>query len=248
MYFSENGGMLWHAAGEGLPTKGNFVRNVAIHGNLALAIVGSELYGSQDRGGSWQAMGRYSQPFWGQVYDTHIDASSGTAYAATDNGLYAANPITSSWDWQQIAQLPNVRHIAQSATGDGELLLAAQRPGSQSTVYRWAATQSLKALTSFPRPILALAVDPNPANRNAFYVLLDSGEVIAVNEMGAKHSLGRRPGWPWDQAFDLLAVPAASGNETLLLLGHTDGLLRFTAPSSFPKQGDRVFANSLWHE
>jgi hypothetical protein len=74
-------------------------------------------------------------------------------------------------------------------------------------------------------------------------VLLDSGEVVAVGEQGKKHSLGRRPGWPWDQAFDLLAVPSAAGDGSLLLLGHTHGLLHFTAASGFLVQSGRVFAD-----
>ena len=233
MYLSDNGGVLWHVSGEGLPANPDFVRSVAIYGDLALAIVGSELYGSQDGGDHWMPMGRYSQPFWGEVHDIHIDAGSARAYAATDNGLYATS-LQSPWGWQQMVQLPSVRHIAQPTPGDGELLLAALGPSNQSTLYRWTAEQSLQSLTSFPRQVLSLAVTANPADRAAFYVLLDSGEVVAVSDLGVKHSLGRRPGWPWDQAFDLMAVPAASGDGSLLLLGHTDGLLRFTAPANFP--------------
>ncbi len=192
-------------------------------------------------------MGRYSQPFWGRVHDIHVDASSATAYAATDNGLYAT-PIQPPWNWRQIVQLPNVQHIAQPVAGDGELLLAALGSNNQSTMYRWTLKQALQPLTSFSRQILSLAVDPNPANGAAFYVLLDSGDVIAVNELGVKHSLGRRPGWPWDQAFDLLAVPSVTGNGSLLLLGHTDGLLHFTPPSGISKLSDQAFANSMNHE
>ena len=44
-----------------------------------------------------------------------------------------------------------------------------------------------------------------------------------------------------DQAFDLLAVPSAAGDGSLLLLGHTHGLLRFTA--TFPVQSEWAFAN-----
>lgn len=234
MYLSDNGGVVWRPAGQGLPPDPDFVRGVAIYEDLALAIIGSELYGSQDGGDHWMPMGRYSQPFWGQVHDVHINAGSATAYVSTDNGLYAT-PIQHPRDWQQLVQLPNVRHIAQPVASDGELLLAAQGPNSQSTLYQWTPKQSLQPLTSFPRQILSLAIDPNPTNGAAFYVLLDSGEVVAVNELGAKRSLGRRPGWPWDQAFDLMAVPTATGNGSLLLLGHTDGLLRFTAPTSFPE-------------
>jgi len=233
LYFSDNGGVLWHASGEGLPANPDFIRSIAIYGDLALAIVGSELYGSQDGGDHWMPLGRYSQPFWGEVHDIHIDAGSGSAYAATDNGLYATS-LQSPWGWRQMVQLPSVRHIAQSMTGDGELLLAALGPSGQSTLYRWTAEQSLQPLTSFPRQVLSLAIAANPADRAAFYVLLDSGEVVAVSDLGVKHSLGRRPGWPWDQAFDLMAVPAASGDGSLLLLGHTDGLMRFSAPVNFP--------------
>ncbi len=242
LYLSDNGGVRWRLAGQGLPTDAGYVPGVAIHGDLALAIVGSELYGSQDGGDRWTALGRYSQPFWGQVHDIHIDAGGATAYAATDNGLYAASSKL-PWRWQQVAFLPNVRHIAQPEASDGELLLAAVGSGNQSTVYRWAPGQSLQALASFARPVHSLAVDPNLSNDTAFYVLLDSGEVVAVGEQGEKHSLGRRPGWPWDQAFDLLAVPSAAGDGSLLLLGHTHGLLHLTAASGFLVQSGRVFAD-----
>jgi energy-coupling factor transporter ATP-binding protein EcfA2 len=236
LYLSDNGGVRWRLAGQGLPTDAGYVPGVAIQDNLALVIVGSELYGSHDSGERWTPLGRYSQPFWGRVHDIHIDAKNATAYAATDNGLYAASSKP-PWRWQQVALLPNVRHIAQPAASNGELMLVAVGSGNQNIVYRWASEQSLQTLASFASPVHSLATDPAPSNDTAFYVLLDSGEVVAVSEQGEKHSLGRRPGWPWDQAFELLAVPTATGDGSLLLLGHTHGLLRFTASVSAPSEG-----------
>ena len=164
--------MRWRLAGQGLPKDAGYVPGVAIHGDLALAIVGSELYGSQDGGNNWAPLGRHSQPFWGQVHDIHIDADGATAYAATDNGLYAASSEL-PWRWQQVAFLPNVRHIAQPGAGDGELMLVALGSSNQSTVYRWAPGQSLQALASFVRPVQSLAADPDPSSDTDFYALLD---------------------------------------------------------------------------
>jgi hypothetical protein len=242
IYLSDNGGVRWRRAGQGLPTDTEYVPSVAIHANLALAIVDSELYGSQDGGDHWMPLGRTSQPFWGRVNDVHIDADRGRAYAATDNGLYAAS-IQPPWRWQQVVLLPNVRHIAQPRSGDGELTLAAWGPGNQSTVYRWSLEESPQMVATFSRPVYSLAADPDASSDTALYVLLESGEVVAVSEQGDKRSLGRRPGWPWDQAFELLAAPTATGDGSLLLLGHTHGLLHFNA--NLPASGVRPFATSL---
>jgi hypothetical protein len=139
--------------------------------------------------------------------------------------------------------LPNVRHITQMQSGDDALMLATSRPGNQSMVYRWTREQPPQVLASFSRPIYSLVADPDQSSDTAFYVLLESGEVVAVSEQGDKHSLGRRPGWPWDQAFELLAAPTVTGDGSLLLLGHTHGLLRFNA--SLPAPGERLLATSL---
>jgi hypothetical protein len=242
LYLSDNGGVRWRRASQGLPTDAGYVPGVAIHDNQVLAIVGSELYGSQDGGDHWLPLGRTSQPFWGRVHDIHIDAKRGRAYAATDNGLYAAS-IKHPWRWQQVALLPNVRHIAQMQSGDGALILAASGAGSQNTVYRWTGEQPPQVLASFSRPIYSLVADPDQSSDTAFYLLLEAGEVVAVSEQGDKHSLGRRPGWPWDQAFELLAAPTVTGDGSLLLLGHTHGLLRFNA--SLPAPGERLLGTSL---
>jgi hypothetical protein len=68
----------------------------------------------------------------------------------------------------------------------------------------------------------------------AVYALLNNGDVAAVSHQGARHSLGRRPDWPWEQSFTLLAVPSPSGAASTLLLGHTTGLLRFDGSFRFP--------------
>lgn len=235
-YLSESGGMRWSQIGQGLPEGPGHVQAIAIQDELALAVFNHELYGSQDGGKQWAPLGRYSQPFWGDVHDVAIDASAAVAYAATDNGVYATTS-EGPWRWQQVVHLPNIHSVATPVDGAGLLTLVAQGNSGQHTVYRWAQSQGLQALASFARPIYSLAVDPSPSNGVAAYVLLDSGEVIAVSERGSRHSLGQRPAWPWDEAFQLLAAPAASGDGAQLLLGHTHGLLRFTGAARFPVQG-----------
>ncbi len=234
-YLSDNGGVRWRAASRGLPTEPGSVQAVALHGDVALAIIDRELYGSRDGGESWLQLARFSQPYWGEVRDVVIDASGATAYAATGNGLYAA-AADQPWRWQQVVRLPNVRAVAQAAADSDALLLAAQGATGQHTLYRWTPGQTLQPLASFSRPIHSMAADPDPASGVVVYVLLDSGEVIAVDERGGRHSLGQRPAWPWDQAFELLAAPVGPQGRSQLLLGHTHGLLRFTGNTSVSSQ------------
>lgn len=226
VYLSNTGGVRWRPAGLGLPEEPLYAQEVVLNGDAALAIVGSKLYGSHDGGDLWMPLDRYSQPFWGRVNDVLLDAHQPMAYAATDNGLYAAH-TSRPWRWQQVVHLPRVRHVGQELSGQNRLIMVATSSSGQDFVYRWQPGEPPELLTSFAGAIQSLAVDPDPANNIAAYVLLDSGEVVAIGEHGAKRSLGRRPAWPWDQAFDLLAVPTSTGNGTMLLLGHTHGLLRF---------------------
>ncbi len=243
VYLSDTGGVRWRPAGKGLPEEPGYVRDVALYGDLALAIVGSELYGSVDGGDYWVPMGRYSQPFWGQVHDIVIDSRTATAYAATDNGLYTVSSQR-PWRWQQVVYLPLVRHVAQQMGVNDGLVLVTTGSAGQSAVYLWTPDQPAQALTSFTQPIHSLAVDPDPSSDTAVYVLLDSGEVVTVSRHGAKRSLGQRPAWPWDQAFDLLAVPTPTGHDPMLLLGHTHGLLRFNGAKNLAVRIERMAVDS----
>lgn len=226
LYRSDNGGVRWRQLGVGLPTDQPFVRSVASHGDLVLAIVGSELYGSSDAGEHWQSLDQYSQPYWGQVHDIHIDQVTADVYAASDNGLYRM-PLAFPWQWQRIVNLPDVGRIAQRADGNRELLLLALGANRGDTLYQWSSGQDLRPLAVFNRPVHGLAADPTPTNGISVYALLDSGEVLAVGDKGVERSLGSRPGWPWDHALDLLAVPDATGSNSLLFLAHTNGLFQY---------------------
>lgn len=124
-------------------------------------------------------------------------------------------------------------------------MLATLGPGGQSTLYRWSPGQSARFVATFAGAIESLAIDPDPASGVAAYVLLESGEVTSVSETGAKRSLGRRPGWPWDQSFDLLAAPSTAGHGSLLLLGHTNGLLRFNGAGLGSARGEQTSASFL---
>ena len=95
-------------------------------------------------------------------------------------------------------------------------------------VYHWQPDQQPRLLVTFDHKIDALTADPDQTKGIAAYALLNTGEVVAVTQDGVKRSLGRRPGWPWDQAFDLLAVTSGPTSSPTLLLGHTDGLLIYT--------------------
>lgn len=231
-YLSDDGGMRWRPASAGLPANPGHVSEVALHDTLALAIIDGALYGSRDGGEHWAPVGASSQPYWGQVHDVIIDARSATAYAATDNGVYAA-VSQQPWRWERVINLPNVHHVAQRWQAGGDLLIVALGFNGQSILYRWAPGQAVHSLGSFAGTVQALAADPTPGSGVAAYLLLDNGEVVAVGETGGRRSLGRRPDWPWEQSFDLLAAPSPSGEGALLLLGHTSGLLRFLGPRPF---------------
>lgn len=234
-YLSEDSGVRWRLIDTGLPAHPGYVSDVALHGNMALAILDSNLYGSQDGGDQWASLGRNSQPFWGRVHDVHIGRDGATAYAATDNGVYAAKN-QSPWRWERIINLPDVHNLVERSLDSEDLLVVARGPNDQDVLYRWAPGQAAGALLTFASHVQSLAADPDPDSGVAVYVLLESGEVVAVSDQGTKHSLGRRPGWPWEQSFDLLAVPAPAGNGSLLLLGHTNGLLRFRGSPGLPAQ------------
>lgn len=227
LYRSDNGGVRWRRIGRGLPPDPTFVTNIASHGDMALAVVGSDLYGSHDGGEQWMSLSRYGQPFWGEVHDVHIDPTEASAYVATDNGVYRT-PINPPWRWQRVINLPDVMNLVQLPGEARELALLATGANQYSTLYVWSPGQSPRALTSFVRQVNGLAADPDPSSSNQIYVLLYSGEVVVVSDQGTKHSLGRRPGWPWDHTFDLLAAPATSGSGSILLLAHTNGLLQYT--------------------
>jgi hypothetical protein len=74
----------------------------------------------------------------------------------------------------------------------------------------------------------SLAPNLTPTTDVAVYMLLSNGEVVAITNQGKVNSLGRRPGWPWDQAFDIIALPGSSGTDPALMLGHTGGLMGYT--------------------
>ncbi len=232
-YLSEDGGVRWRLISNGLPAHPGYASDVALHGNMTLAILDSNLYGSQDGGDHWAPLGRNSRPFWGRVHDVHIGRGGATAYAATDNGVYAAKN-QSPWRWERIINLPDVHNLVERSVDTEDLLLVARGPNDQDVLYRWTPGQAARALVTFASHVQSLAADPDPDSGVAVYVLLESGEVVAVSEQGTKHSLGRRPGWPWEQSFDLLAVPAPAGDGSLLLLGHTNGLLRFRGSPGLP--------------
>lgn len=232
-YLSEDGGVRWRPASTGLPPNPGHVSSVALHGKLALAVIDGALYGSQEGGEHWAPVGNNSQPYWGRVHDISIDAPTGTAYAATDNGLYAA-VSQRPWRWERVINLPNVHHVAQRRQADGDLLIVATGFNGQNILYRWTPGQTARALASFTAAVQALAADPTPGSGVAAYLLLDSGEVVAVGEAGGRRSLGQRPDWPWEQAFDLLAAPSPNGGDALLLMGHTSGLLHFLGPRPLP--------------
>jgi energy-coupling factor transporter ATP-binding protein EcfA2 len=232
-YLSEDGGVRWRLTSQGLPADPSRVSAVALHDHLALAIVDAQLYGSQDSGASWSSVSQFSQPFWGAVHDVSIDASSGMAYAATDNGVYLAQRHLSR-RWERIIDLPNVQRLVKRASGGEELLIVARGPGDQDILYRWRPDQPARPLAVFTDHVQTLAADPNRGSGVAAYVLLNSGEVVAISDRGVKHSLGRRPGWPWEQSLALLVVPSQANTTSTLLLGHTNGLLRFDGSFRFP--------------
>ncbi len=190
-------------------------------------------YRYRSGGEFWAPVGNNSQPYWGRVHDISIDAPTGTAYAATDNGLYAA-VSQRPWRWERVINLPNVHHVAQRRQAAGDLLIVATGFNGQNILYRWTPGQTARALASFTAAVQALAADPTPGSGVAAYLLLDSGEVVAVGEAGGRRSLGQRPDWPWEQAFDLLAAPSPNGGDALLLMGHTSGLLHFLGPRPLP--------------
>jgi energy-coupling factor transporter ATP-binding protein EcfA2 len=232
-YLSEDGGVRWRLTSQGLPTDPSRVSAVALRDNLALAVIDAQLYGSQDSGMNWSPLGQLSQPFWGEVHDVSIDTHSAAVYAATDNGVYVAKNQR-PWRWERIIDLPRVHKLVKRSSDSEELLIVARGPNDQDSLYRWWPGQTARAMTVFSDHVQALAADPNQASGVAVYALLNNGDVAAVSHQGARHSLGRRPDWPWEQSFTLLAVPSPSGAASTLLLGHTTGLLRFDGSFRFP--------------
>lgn len=243
MYRSDNGGVRWRQVGAGLPTD-QPVHSIASHGNVAIAIVGSKLYGSRDAGESWLSLDQFARPFWGQVHHIHVDLTAAIAYAATDNGLYMT-PTAGAWQWQRVINLADVVSVVQPAGEERHLLFLTQGANQRGVLYRWTFGQAPQPLAFFARRISGLAPDPDPASETSVYILFGSGEVMAVSGQGAKHSLGARPGWPWDHALELLAVPDTAGSGPLLLLGHTNGLFQYIGNPAVVVEGNKQRATPV---
>lgn len=226
MYSSENSGVRWREVGENLPSEQSYVQRLATIGNLALAVIDNQLYGSMDSGNTWQPFEGVNKPAWNAVYDIYASAPDQAVYVATDTGIYSA-PVDSAWNWQQLVDTANVYNVTRSAGPDQKLLFIAG-DNQRNVLYSWQPGTAPRELTSFMNAIISLVPNLYADDETTAFVLKENGDVSAIDQQGNKHSLGRRPGWPWDHAFDLLAVPDPANGELILLMAHTHGLLRFS--------------------
>mgnify|MGYP001218884101 CR=1 FL=1 len=227
MYRSDSSGVRWRQVGENLPSTQAYAQRLATIGNVALAVINNQLYGSIDSGTTWQLFADVNIYGWNIVYDVYASAPDQAVYIATDTGIYS-NPAGNAWNWQQLVDTAQVYNVTRSPGSDLELLFIAAGATQRNVLYRWQPGQSPREVAFFVNDIISLIPGVQPEGNTLAFVLKESGEVIAIDQQGNKRSLGRRPGWPWDHAFDLLAVPDPVTGDLVLLMAHTHGLLRFS--------------------
>lgn len=249
VYLSDNGGAAWSALGaEQLPAAEPAA--VAIYRELLVVVYGGngnskggELYASMDNGQAWQLHSGADAEL-AEAYTALIDSAHGLVYSGGGDGLYAASPA--DWQWQRLAQLPSVRHMAQDLTQPGVWWLLTHDAAAQETgIYTWTAGIAVAHLVStLPGQPKALAVDPDRASPIKVYVLmyadqvLDRDLVYAIDGDGNKRTLGGRLSDNWltkpqnllFNHFTLFAYYDEVQQRTRLLLGHIDGLMEYQDP------------------
>jgi len=234
VFRSDDGGLSLEPANAGLPDDPPMA--LAVDGRLVLAVFdrahGSELYASLDGGGSWSLRGGDGRTPLGRTYAAHIAPGGKRVYVGTEYGVFTGRPGP-DWAWTQALESEPVHFIAPAVgTEDTYFLLSYER---KATLYRWQPGGIPVSLATFDDQPRALTTDPNLSAPAVAYVLLYNGDVFAVSDSGDRAPLGRRPGWwPFDLAFELLAVTDPADGSTRLWLGHSDGLLEYTDALPLP--------------
>ena len=228
IYRSLNSGLRWDRTALQLA---EYVRVLAmdVRGSTAFVVTSDhDLYATRDGGDTWILVSDAAGAQFDKVYDVLISPDGQFIYVGSETGLHRS-PFASPWHWDRVVDVSSVRHVTNARLANTLLLLTFDTKQKGGELYRWQSSQVLGApLTKIDREPLALTADPDPAGDYIAYVLLDNGEVLAVDNNGQKISLGSRPTWPMlDSTYHLLAVPMPSGKGVWLWMGHSDGFLRY---------------------
>jgi photosystem II stability/assembly factor-like uncharacterized protein len=237
IYRSGDAGDTWQNAGIELPE--GLVNGFTARGDLLLVVVdngaSSSLYASDDGGVNWELAGGNGQAPLNHVFAVYIAPGDDRVYGGDDDivyvgaetGLYAVL-LSARWAWDPEIRLDPVLVIEPAVADNGRLYLATfDLDVEQGGIYLWQPDQkeSCRLATIEDQP-WGLAPNPDPSASIAVYVLLVTGQVLAVQEDGEIQLLGARVGY----AHDLLAAPRPDGKGVWLLLAHSDGLLEYQEP------------------
>jgi hypothetical protein len=237
LYRTENGGLSWYPAEEGLPIGARI--SLAARDELILLAFREgtvdgwsyRLYVSLDGGQTWEltpVAGGEGSPSQ-NVYSVHLSPDGQSIYVGAEDGLYRGS-VGSPWIWKQVEQVDMVLLVAPDLTDQDNLYLASYDPkADQTSVYRWRREEGKHLIGTVGGPPRSLAPEPDSESITAVYILLNDGTVFALAEGKKPHKLGKRPGL----AQALVAAPSPDSKGTWLLLGHADGLLTYDRSLDF---------------
>lgn len=244
LYTSWNSGASWTPVADGdalaqltAPTD---VSAMAAHGSslYVLRQTGSSalepdqrgsLHVSHDKGLTWQQVA-------GPGYETGtlrdfalvLDGSkqAEVLYAVGEFGLFRS---ATDGQWQKLLEADEADVPSLIAVSDDVIYLItynAERKGG--AIVRWIPANHALAdrwveFEGIPRSAVH---DPDPNSEFPLWLLLQDGRVVSFDRSGRLHNRGHRPGWLWSTGKHL-SVFENAGGETLILMGHRDGLLQY---------------------
>lgn len=213
LYDISRGGRAWTEYPAPAPA-GQEVADLALYGDLALAVTRDGHLYAGGRRSDWRQV---DDPAMGSVYVVKVLPDGRTVFAGTSVGLFRA--VRGVWQWTPaLTAQHEIEQIGVAADGR-TLILALVDQHDRGTIVRLLPGGQTEALLEdIPDQVVSITAAPG-----TLYVLLKDGQVYRLSEGAAPLKLYHEPG----AAYQLLAVPTATGDGTRLLLGHVRGLLEY---------------------
>jgi hypothetical protein len=197
------------------------------------------LFASYDSGQTWYPFGgpgSASGMTTGMINDFSLRADPYTnqllVWVAAEKGLFSS-PWGRSPAWRKEVDPPAGAELIlfQRAVAETQLYVAAYDQKNVSTqLYRWQPSSSARLEPfgeSHPDPVRALAVNPDSGATEPLWLVMESGEVFAIQSDGTWSSRGSRPGWPWSQLQHVLWFLVDQRGKSAPYLGQFDGVLAY---------------------